>query len=185
MSYHGGRLGAEPVDQQHSRDIVGQVGDDPGAFAIQKRTRIERHRVVIDDGQTARIALFDFFSAGIARSSRSTAITRLRPAPARRVRPPGPGPISTIVASSSGAAARAIRDVRLRSSRKFWPSDLRGQLEAPDHVAERRQIVDRAHVFEAAIRAARRSAAIRLEGWRVRCRDIEGRAVIRRWADER
>ena len=36
-----------------------------------------------------------------------------------RVNPPGPGPISMTVAPSSGPAARAIRAVRLRSSRKF------------------------------------------------------------------
>src|SRR3954468_2471701 len=41
-----------------------------------------------------------------------------------RVKPPGPGPTSTTVAPSSGPAARAMRLVRLRSNRKFWPSDL-------------------------------------------------------------
>src|SRR6185437_822416 len=42
-----------------------------------------------------------------------------------RVKPPGPGPISMIEAVSSGAAARAMRRVRLRSSRKFCPSACR------------------------------------------------------------
>src|ERR1700730_14705402 len=40
-----------------------------------------------------------------------------------RVSPPGPGPISTIVVFVSGAAARAMQRVRLKSKRKFWPSD--------------------------------------------------------------
>jgi hypothetical protein len=48
------------------------------------------------------------------------AMTRLVPsASSDRVRPPGPGPTSMMVVSSSGAAARAMRAVRLRSNRKI------------------------------------------------------------------
>src|SRR4029079_13011 len=53
-------------------------------------------------------------------------MTFLAPSRSRaRVRPPGPGPTSMIVAAVSGAALRAIRRVRLRSKRKFWPRPLR------------------------------------------------------------
>jgi len=62
--------------------------------------------------------------ASMARVSRSTAMTLRAPCVrSARVSPPGPGPTSTTVMPSSGPAARAIRPVRLRSSRKFWPSD--------------------------------------------------------------
>src|SRR2546430_1901182 len=51
------------------------------------------------------------------------AITRRAPLrSSARVSPPGPGPTSITVASLSSPAARAILAVRLRSSRKFWPS---------------------------------------------------------------
>src|SRR5690606_33133512 len=53
------------------------------------------------------------------------AITRAAPASSMaRVRPPGPGPISITVAPSSLPPERAMRPVRLRSRRKFCPSDL-------------------------------------------------------------
>ena len=119
------RLGGQPADQQRGRDVVGQVGDDARARAAQMRARIEararrppRSRAGPDSAPRSRPA------PRIARSSRSMAITRLAPcASSARVRPPGPGPTSTTVAPSSGPAARAMRAVRLRSSRKFWPSD--------------------------------------------------------------
>ncbi len=69
-----------------------------------------------------------------------------------------------------------MRPVRLRSSRKFWPSDFFAlQPVAADHLAQRRQIVDlraviRRHQAAGArplggdSRAARLSAAIRLDG---------------------
>ena len=43
-SYHGGHGSvAEPADQQRRGDVVGQVGDDLGALAVQQRARIECH----------------------------------------------------------------------------------------------------------------------------------------------
>ena len=63
-------------------------------------------------------------SAARQRGSRSTAMTLAAPsASSARVSPPGPGPISMIATPASGPAARAMRPVRLRSNRKFWPSD--------------------------------------------------------------
>ena len=68
-------------------------------------------------------------SAARQRRSRSIATTRRAPdASNARVKPPGPGPISMTVAWSSRPAARAIRPVRLRSSRKFWPRRLCGTI---------------------------------------------------------
>src|ERR1051326_5707053 len=63
---------------------------------------------------------------GMQRASRSTATTRSAPSSnSARVRPPGPGPTSYVVAFASGPAARAIRRVRFKSGRKFWPSNFR------------------------------------------------------------
>ena len=114
-------LDREPVDQERGGDIVGQVGDD---FGAARRRATAADRTLCASAQTIssrpgyRLAISS--SGASARSSRSTAMTRLAPsASSARVSPPGPGPISITVASSSGPAARAIRAVRLRSSRKF------------------------------------------------------------------
>ena len=59
-------------------------------------------------------------SAARQRLSRSTAMICAAPSFSRaRVRPPGPGPISTIVTIANGPAARAILAIKLRSKRKF------------------------------------------------------------------
>ena len=133
----------------------------------------------------------------MARSSRSTAMTRRAPAASSaRVSPPGPGPISTTSTPSSGPAARAMRAVRLRSSRKFWPSDFLARETVPaDDLAQRRQVVDGAHARRASgaayrraaeSRAASRSAAIRLPRiGAAGAGDVEGGAVIGRGAHER
>ena len=133
---------------------------------------------------------FEISSSGAsARSSRSTAMTRLAPsASSARVRPPGPGPISMTVAPSSGPAARAIRAVRLRSSRKFWPSDLRADRECSRMTSRSggRSSIALMKACAAAIRAASRKAAV--ETRRIGLAgagDVEGRAVVRRGADER
>ncbi len=72
----------------------------------------------------------------------------------------------------NGPAARAMRPVRLRSSRKFCPSGLRAiEIMFADDIAEWwKPVMRRRHVAGAgarslsAIRAARRSDAIRLAG---------------------
>jgi len=62
--------------------------------------------------------------AGRHLASRSIAMTCLAPSISNaRVRPPGPGPISTTVRSPRLPERRAILRVKLRSSRKFWPND--------------------------------------------------------------
>ena len=116
-------------------------------------------------------------------------MTRRAPsASSARVSPPGPGPISITVASSSGPAARAIRAVRLRSSRKFWPSDLRAdRCVLANDVAQRRQVVDRAHAGSRR-RHARGEPQRRDQARRIGLAgagDVECRAVIGRGADER
>ena len=85
-----------------------------------------------------------------------------------------------------------MRPVRLRSSRKFWPSDLRArELVAADDVAQRRQVVDRVHLAGAIASAAdepRRELERRDQARRVGAPgagDVERRAVIGRGAHER
>ena len=108
------------------------------------------------------------------RRSRSTATTRCAPlASSARVSPPGPGPTSTTVDSCerAGRARDARREIEVEQE-VLAERLARRQLVAPDHLAQRRQVVDRAHrgataapvVCGAANRAARRSAAIRLVG---------------------
>ena len=162
------RLDRQPVDQQRGRDVVGQVGDDFGAWRRRAtgadRNAARRRRRSPADRDIAS----KFLPApASARSSRSMAMTRRAPsASSARVRPPGPGPTSMTVASSSGPAARAIRAVRLRSSRKFCPSDFRAD-NACSRMTSRsggRSSIALMPVCVAAIRAASRKAAIRLDG---------------------
>ena len=116
----------QPADQQRRGDGVGQVGDDARLCAGgQQRaaSRFRAHRLrspaaAPDNARRSRPG-----PAGSAHPC-STAMTWPAPSASRaRVSPPGPGPISTTVTPSSGPALRAIRPVRLRSRRKFWPSD--------------------------------------------------------------
>ena len=116
-------------------------------------------------------------------------MTRLAPsASSARVRPPGPGPISMTVAPSSGPAARAIRAVRLRSSRKVLAEGFacrQGMLA--DDVAQGRQIVDPAHVGfcrrhpRGEPQGCGETRRVGLAG----AGNVEGGAVVRRGADER
>ncbi len=132
--HQGGQASAasQPI-RSAVADIVGQVRDDAGRRGAEQRARVERQRVGRDDLEPARDnAAAISASAGRQRGSRSIATTSLAPAArSARVRPPGPGPTSMTVTSSSGPAARAIRLVRLRSSRKFWPSDFFGSEAVP------------------------------------------------------
>ena len=107
--------------------------------------------------------------AGSARRARSRRRGRAPCASSARVRPPGPGPdLDDRVVRRAAPAARAILPVRLRSSRKFWPSDFFGrQAVALDHLAQRRQAVDAGSCGVCRAPpccAASRSAAIRLSG---------------------
>src|SRR5450631_609109 len=126
--------------------------------------------------------------AGSARESCSTAMTRRAPdARSARVRPPGPGPISTMTASSSGAAARAIFAVRLRSSRKFWPSDLRAERPC-SRITSRSGGRSSIALIPLFYRHTRGEPQGRNQACRVGAagaRDVEGRAVIWRGANER
>jgi hypothetical protein len=70
-----------------------------------------------------------------------------------------------MVTPSNGAAARAMRRVRLRSKRKFWPSALLGgKAEARDDLAQAAAAGPRSRAA-CAICAASRMAAMRLLGF--------------------
>ena len=119
------RLGGQPGDQQRGRDVVGQVGDDARGAAAELWSRIEAraHRRRRRRGGPDSARRSPRARRWRARRARSRSRARAPLASSARVSPPGPGPISTTVTPSSGPAARAMRAVRLRSSRKFWPSD--------------------------------------------------------------
>ena len=193
---HGSTL-SHPTKQRRG-DVVGQIGDDAHGPAGEQRARIERaarrprrFRAGRDNARRSPA------SAAIARSSRSTAMTRAAPsANSARVRPPGPGPTSNTVAPASGPPARAMRAVRLRSNRKFCPSDFsRDETVAANDLAQRRQAVAVALVTTPA-------SGARLSGHGKPCRklqrgdqarrigaagagDVEGGAVVGRGAHER
>ena len=130
----------------------------------------------------------------MARASRSTAITRAAPsASSARVSPPGPGPISTTVTPSSAPPARAMRAVRLRSSRKFWPSDFLAARPCRRMTSRSggRSSICGIYLAAAKVGARRRPAAPPAAAppagstdRRARAGDVEGGAVVGRGAHE-
>ena len=94
-------------------------------------------------------------------------MTRRAPSASRaRVRPPGPGPISTIggIFERAGGARDPRGEVEVEQ--EILAERFAGrQAVLADDLAKRRKVVDRAHAgCVAAMRAASRSAAIRLDG---------------------
>ena len=168
-------LDGEPVDQERGRDIVGQVGDDLGALAAEqfggdrtsarRRTRSRRR-------PGYRCAIVS--SGASARSSRSTAITRLAPsASSARVSPPGPGPtsITVDVFQRPGGARDPRGEVEVEQKILTERFACRQGVFAND-VAQRRQVVDRAHARTSSPPSGRRAAAPRSGStdWPCRCR---------------
>ena len=102
--------------------------------------------------------------------------------------PAGSGPTSIDGRVLEVPAERAMRLVRLRSNRKFWPSDfLASEAVLADHIAQGRQIVDLAHGRWHAVsrRAASFIAAIEAVGpGDALASDVEGGAVVGRGAHE-
>ena len=165
------RLDGEPRDEQRGRDVVGQVGDDADRAAAEIGPRVEFQRVAGHDRQPARIVLGDLAPAPRPRARRARSRPRVAPsASSARVSPPGPGPTSITVTPASGPAARAIRPVRLRSSRKFWPSDLRAESSWRRMTSRSGgSVVGRVH-FAGAIASARNQPCRELERRDEACR---------------
>ncbi len=115
---------------------AGPIGDARDAIEFE-RVACDRRRAVPDSARRFPA------SAAMARSSRSIAMTRAAPIDQQRARQPagaGPDLDDRDVRRAAPRRARCGR-CRLRSSRKFWPSDLRGDQVVPaDDVAQRRQI---------------------------------------------
>ena len=161
------RLDREPVDQQSGGDVVGQVGDDFCAFAAEHRARIEALRVGVHDLQPAGITLRNIVERrqrALVALDRDDALGAQRQQRARQ---------------SAGAGADLDHGGALQRAR--GACDPRGEVEVEQEilaerfacrqgvfandVAQRRQIVDRAHEgLVAAMRAASRNAATRLDG---------------------
>ena len=114
-------------------------------------------------------------SAAIARSSRSTAITRRAPAASSaRVSPPGPGPISTTVQAVE--RARRARDARgqVEIEQEILAERFLGaETVSPDHLAQRRKIVDGAHASTPVCGHASSAAGAPGRGPRA-CRELAG-----------
>ena len=185
-----GSVLSQPIEEGRG-DAIGQVGDDAGGRGQRESAIVDLSRIGGDDLEPARVERGDVAQAP-AGSARPSRWRRRGPAPSSssaRVRPPGPGPISTMVAPSSGPAARAMRRVRLKSSRKFWPRlFLRREPEVADHLAERRQAVGRAHARASAFSLHGSGQAQRLDQAARACLagagETEGRAMVGRGAHE-
>src|SRR5262249_30767189 len=149
------------------RDIVGQVGDDLGARAIKHWTWIEGLRVGADDVEPAGIALGD----RLKRRKRALVALHRDHAP-RAEREQGARQSARarsnldhgrILQRASGAR-NPRREVEIEQEILAERFACRKGVLAND-LAQWRQVVDRAHAgFEAAMRAASFSAAIRLAG---------------------
>jgi hypothetical protein len=124
-SYQGGHGSTlSQLDEQSGGDVVGQVGDD-AARAAPKRGRGSKVSASAgDDVETAGIMFGDLLQSGdcaLVAFDRDHAGGAERQQCAREAARTGAD--SNTVTPASAPAARAMRAARLRSSRKFWPSD--------------------------------------------------------------
>ena len=127
IRYQGGHgSAAKPADEERRRDVVGQVGDDRASARRRARAMSTASaspativKPVRDSARRSRRA-----PRGSARRARSRPPAAPRRQAAPGSGPPGPGPTSITVTPARSPAARAMRAVRLRSRRKFWPSAL-------------------------------------------------------------
>ena len=167
---HRRAISPQPAEQQRRRDVVGQVGDDLARRRLDEARRIDLERVAFDDRRAGRetpppISASAAMQRGRARSrsTRARAFQQQRAGQAARAR----ADLDRCRSARAAPAARAMRRVRLRSSRKFWPSDLlRAEPVAADDLAQRRQLGRRV-----GMRSARRhGAAPRAIGRRARAR---------------
>ena len=182
------RLDGQPVDQKRGRDVVGQVGDDFCLGAAEQRTRIERLRVGADNLEPSRIMFRNF----LQRAQRAFVALDGDDAP-RAERQQGAG--------QSARAGADLDDCRI-FQRAGGAGDPRGQIEVEQEVlserfagrqrmltndlAQRRQVVDRAHAGCARHpggQPQRRDQARRIGP--AGAGDVEGGAVIGRGANER
>ena len=190
MSYQGGHGSIESQsDQQRRGDVVGQVGDDLGALAAEQRARIEVLRVGVHDLEPARIALGDVVERrqrALVALDRDDALGAQRQQRARQSAGAGADLDDGGVFERTGGARDARGEVEVEQkilAERF----ARRQGMFADDVAQRRQIVDRAHPGLASPPCARRAAAPR-QARRIGAAgagDVEGGAVIGRGADER
>ena len=170
-------------------DIVGQVGDDLHRPAGGERGEIGLQRIAGNDLQAAGIVLGDL---GKGRQAALVPLDRNHfsaPLASRaRVRPPGPGPTSMTVTPSRLPAARAILPVRLRSSRKFWPSDFlaaspwRWMTSRSGGRPSRRHAAASSAAGQPRRKLQRGDQAVGAR--HAFAGDVERRAVVRRGADE-
>ena len=118
------RLDANPRNEQGGGNVVWKVGDDTRRPMIEARARIECQGIGRNHVKAPGISLGDFVQRG---DCALIALHRDHPIGAERKQRTGksarPGADLETVVPASAPAARAIRAARLRSSRKFCPSD--------------------------------------------------------------
>ena len=120
-------LDGQPARQERRADVVGEIGDDPDRLPAGDCGIVRLQRVAFDYREPARRRCRDLVQrrdgAPVALDG-GHVLARLpatTPVSARRAR----GRPRRHGFEASGPPARAMRRVRLRSSRKFWPSDFR------------------------------------------------------------
>jgi hypothetical protein len=166
MSYQGGHGSIDSQSTARGRDVVGQVGDDRRLIAEQ-RPWIEGLRVGADDFQPSRIPPCDLFE----RPERALVALHRDDAPRAQCQQ----------RARQAAGAGTDFDHRGVLQRPCRARNPRSEVEVEQEIlaerfagrqgmlandlAKRRQVVDRAHAgCAAAMRAASRNAAIRLDG---------------------
>src|SRR4051812_11981611 len=148
------------------RYVVGQVGDDPGAFAAEQRTRIEMLGVGMHDLEPARITPGDI----VERRQRAFVALDRDDAPGAERQQRARQPAGTGADLDDGRTFERTRGARYSGGEVEVEQEVlaerfaRRQGMFADDVAQRRQIVDRAQGLVAAMRAASRNAATRLDG---------------------
>jgi hypothetical protein len=141
------RLGGEPADKQRSGDVVGQVGHHARAAAGEMTGYIECQRIAFDDLKPARIARGNFLKRGdralvaFDGDHFSRAFGEQRP---RQAAGAGPdfehgGAVERPAGTRNACGQIEIEQEIL--AKRF----LRRQFMPPDHITQRRQVVDLGH----------------------------------------
>ena len=157
---------AQPVDQKRSCDVVRQVRDDLRACGAEQGARFELRRVRVDDLKAARIAVRDFLEgtdgAFVALDGNDSFCPH-REQRAGQSAGAGANLDDDSILERPGSARDPCSEIQIEQ--EVLPQRFaRGERMTLDDVTQRRQVVDCAHADGIASRAARRNAAIRLDG---------------------
>src|SRR5262249_33873660 len=154
-------FGREPADEQGGCNVEGQVGHDPRRRAPEMRARVERDRIACLDVELTRITrreLTERRERALVALDRDDMRLLLKK---RAGEPAGAG--ADLDHGHAGERTRGARDAagEVEIEQKILAERFLGGKAVPsDHLAQRRQIIGRAHAGSAKVCVSARSASL-------------------------